>query len=67
MLYLLGLPVASDMEGRVMTGVFDTNMLTSHTCYLVDTFGKADRQAVPVDEERESLEKKLRSLGYIHE
>jgi predicted AlkP superfamily phosphohydrolase/phosphomutase len=67
MLYLLGLPVASDMEGRVMTQVLDTDMLTSRTCYLVDTFGKADRRAAPEDEERESLEKKLRSLGYIHE
>ncbi len=63
MLYLLGLPIAMDMEGRVMTQVLDSPW----TCYLVDTFGGAGADTTLADEDRESLEKKLRSLGYIHE
>ncbi|UCH84244.1 MAG: alkaline phosphatase family protein [Candidatus Latescibacterota bacterium] len=67
MLYLLDLPVGMDMEGRVMTQVFEPGELASRTCLLVDTFGRTARKAAAPDEERESLEKKLRSLGYIHE
>jgi predicted AlkP superfamily phosphohydrolase/phosphomutase len=67
MLYLLGLPVAMDMEGRVMIQVLDAEELATRTCYLVDTFGPTLRRAAPADEDRESLEKKLKSLGYIHE
>jgi hypothetical protein len=59
--------VAADMEGRVMTQVFDPGALSTRTCYLVDSFGAADRPSTAKDEDRESLEKKLKSLGYIHE
>ncbi|UCG51776.1 MAG: alkaline phosphatase family protein [Candidatus Latescibacterota bacterium] len=64
MLYLLGLPIALDMEGRVMTQTFEEDDLASQTCYLVDTFDQL-MPRVAIDKDRDSLEKELRSLGYI--
>lgn len=65
-LYRLGLPIAADMDGKVMTNVFDPGVLSSLQCFVVDDFAELSRGANPVKGDRESLEKKLRSLGYVH-
>ncbi len=61
MLYLLGLPVADDMDGSVMTDLFKTR----RPLYVNKGYRDIPREVVLPDSERESLQKKLRSLGYI--
>ena len=65
-LYRLGLPIAADMDGKVMTKIFDPELLASLPCFVTDNFGELSRGTPAVRGERESLEKKLRSLGYVH-
>jgi predicted AlkP superfamily phosphohydrolase/phosphomutase len=65
-LYLLGLPIARDMDGRVMTQVFREEELAGRSCSIVDGYAQTEGKAFASDEERESLEDKLRSLGYVH-
>jgi predicted AlkP superfamily phosphohydrolase/phosphomutase len=63
-LYMLDLPIADDMDGRLMKDVFEPRELGRNKIYLV-----ADYSSLPVDSlpdvERQDIEKKLRSLGYI--
>ena len=65
MLYLLGLPGSAQMDGRIMTDVLDEDLLAEKTRYIVENYRDVPRETLAVDEKRESLEKKLRSLGYI--
>jgi predicted AlkP superfamily phosphohydrolase/phosphomutase len=62
-LYLLGLPVAADMDGRVMSDIFERRLLVEKALYRVDDYAEISRE--PSDTDRESLADKLRSLGYI--
>jgi len=64
-LYLLGLPVAADMDGRVMADVLERRLLAERALYRVTDYTGISRRSSPSDAERESLEDKLRSLGYI--
>lgn len=61
MLYLLGLPVAEDMDGRVMHDLFEW----SRPVVVNRGYRDIPRDVVLPDDERETLQKKLRSLGYI--
>jgi predicted AlkP superfamily phosphohydrolase/phosphomutase len=63
-LYLLDLPLAENMDGRVIHSVFDLRQLAKQTYDVVRAYNQIYAQAT-TDEEREALEKKLRSLGYI--
>ena len=63
-LYRLGLPVAADMDGRVMTDVFAPAPPTP-PLYVVEQFEDIPWESVVTDVERDSLEKRLRNLGYI--
>ncbi len=65
MLYLLGLPVAADMDGRVMADVLERRLLADRALYRVADYAGISRASSTSNAERESLEDKLRSLGYI--
>jgi predicted AlkP superfamily phosphohydrolase/phosphomutase len=64
-LYLLDLPVAHDMQGQVMADVFQPGFVSRKPLFVVDDYAEIPREALVRDVDRESLEKKLRSLGYI--
>jgi len=65
-LYLLGLPVAPDMHGRVIADAFEARFTRETPLCVNDGYLDLPRAPVARDRgERESLEKKLRSLGYI--
>ncbi len=66
-LYALGLPVARDMHGRVLTEGFESDFLKDNATAFVGTYETGDRIAgepieSPVDEE---IKKKLRAVGYM--
>jgi predicted AlkP superfamily phosphohydrolase/phosphomutase len=66
-LYALGLPVARDMEGRVLTDGFDIEFLKSHPVTFVPTYETESREAgtplrSPVDDK---IKQRLKALGYI--
>jgi len=65
LLYLLDLPIAADMDGRVISGALRDGYLASKPRLVVGNYSEIDREALPADTGREDLEKKLRSLGYI--
>jgi hypothetical protein len=66
-LHALGVPVARDLDGRVIEALFAPASLTNHPVRGVDTYGlkatvSRPRTGQPLDEE--ALER-LRSLGYV--
>jgi predicted AlkP superfamily phosphohydrolase/phosphomutase len=65
LLYLLGLPSAADMDGRVIFDVFHEEYVETHESYVVKDYGEIPHEAVAQEELGEPLEKKLRSLGYV--
>ena len=65
-LYLLGLPVAADMDGRVMFDVLHGKYVAATPQYELGDYREISREFIVVDQKKESLEKKLRALGYVH-
>jgi len=68
-LALMGLPVPSDMKGRVLTEVLEPDFLARHPVRSIPSYqAYLRRQTIPLtarpEEEQEKLEM-LRSLGYI--
>jgi hypothetical protein len=65
-LYLLGLPVASDMEGRVMERVLEPGLLRERPVQTVASFDHlyVPEAAIEGTISEETLEQ-LRALGYI--
>ena len=71
-LALMGMPVADDMDGRVLTEAIDRSFLRAHPVTTVDTYedgdagtsGEPDEEPIesPLDDE---VRDQLRSLGYI--
>jgi predicted AlkP superfamily phosphohydrolase/phosphomutase len=61
MLYLLGLPGAGDMDGAVMTDLLDR----MGPVHVNEGYRDIPREVVQPNTERETLQKTLRSLGYI--
>ncbi len=65
MLYLLGLPCADYMQGRVLVEGMDRGYVADHPGLLITDYGaeatRADRESAPSSEELE----RLRSLGYV--
>jgi hypothetical protein len=66
---LLGLPVAADLPGRVLTEIFDPAFLERYPVRTVPTWeGSVERQVRDLDEASTAdpaAEEMLRSLGYI--
>ncbi len=67
LLLLLDVPIANDLEGRVIADALDPRFLEAHPGVRVDTYGPAERPGEPgeSDLDRNVLER-LRSLGYIN-
>jgi predicted AlkP superfamily phosphohydrolase/phosphomutase len=67
LLRLLDVPIAQDLEGRVIADALDAGFLGSRPAASVATYGPLDRAAEPgeSDLDRNVLER-LRSLGYIN-
>lgn len=63
-LYALGLPVAEDLDGTIIDALFEPGMLARLPRYLVKDYGGV-LTARSTGTDREDLEKKLKSLGYI--
>jgi predicted AlkP superfamily phosphohydrolase/phosphomutase len=61
-LHLLGLPVASDMDGRVLEEILKTQRPTTHTD--VESYERREEWALS-EEEKDALENRLRALGYL--
>jgi predicted AlkP superfamily phosphohydrolase/phosphomutase len=65
-LYLMGLPIPSDMDGQVLTGPLSEQLLMSSEIRHGDAIGSRD-QVVPdyTEEESEEVKERLRALGYL--
>jgi predicted AlkP superfamily phosphohydrolase/phosphomutase len=68
-LYLLGLPVAKDMPGNVLTGAIDSGFLEEEPVRYIDTYERKEKKLFPRSvrspEEEEIIKERMRSLGYI--
>jgi len=68
-LYLLGLPVAKDMEGDILVDAIDTDFLKRNPIKYIDSYENTEKPAQkkfgPHVIGAQELEK-LRSLGYVH-
>ncbi|MDH4099002.1 MAG: alkaline phosphatase family protein [Nitrospirota bacterium] len=65
-LHLLGVPVPDDMDGKVLTGIVDSDASICDNIVSADTRQdmKTSHEYL-TDEEQEELKKRLRGLGYI--
>jgi hypothetical protein len=65
-LYILGLPKASDMSGRVLTEAMDPDYIVKTSAKTIKTYGtrsgSAEKSSNTLDDE---IKEELRSLGYI--
>lgn len=69
-LYMLGVPVAQDMDGGVMIEAFDPGYLKGHPIQLIGTYEsmqKEEKKEQAIDQLRDQQElEDLRALGYIN-
>jgi predicted AlkP superfamily phosphohydrolase/phosphomutase len=70
LLHLLGLPVARDMDGKVLLEAFDPDFVQAHPVRWVDSYEspsveRRDRNGEQALPEEEVLQERLRSLGYL--
>ncbi|MBI4670754.1 MAG: alkaline phosphatase family protein [Chloroflexi bacterium] len=65
-LYLMGLPIPSDLDGQVLTAPLSDQLLMSAEILHGDALGARD-QIVPdySEEESEEVKERLRALGYL--
>ncbi len=65
-LYLLGLAVGEDMEGKILTEALDPQWLSSHPIRTIDTYETVRRKhkKIPRKVSEETL-KRLKAVGYI--
>jgi len=66
-LYMMGLPVPSDMDGQVLKTIFERQKLETHPIQYVDVDGKRESiiDSSYKEDEREIIENQLRGLGYL--
>lgn len=68
MLYLMGLPVAKDMDGRVFEDAISEEYLNAHKIKYINSYGK--RKIVDASPKRSKFDAKiierLKSLGYLN-
>jgi predicted AlkP superfamily phosphohydrolase/phosphomutase len=65
MLYLMDLPVADYMDGTIMHDILTPAFVSTTPTLLVADYSPVSTKPLTENAERETLEKKLRSLGYI--
>jgi predicted AlkP superfamily phosphohydrolase/phosphomutase len=66
-LFLMGFPVAKDMQGRVLTEVIEDRVLLDNPVHYIDTY-EDDAMPVPKTSEKIDIEKiksRLSELGYL--
>lgn len=64
-LYLFGLPVAEDMDGRVLSEAIEPEFIEKHPKTCVGTYERKDREFYIQDNPKDEIDReKLRSLGY---
>lgn len=65
-LYLMGEPIPEDMDGRVLNGAFEEELLLHHPIRRVSVEeGEAGERAGYSDEDAETIGDRLRGLGYV--
>ncbi len=65
-LYLLGLPIPSNMDGRVLAQALNPSLLESRPITLEDALDQEKAEQAHLDEaEEEQIREALRGLGYI--
>jgi predicted AlkP superfamily phosphohydrolase/phosphomutase len=65
LLYLMDLPVADYIDGTIMFDIVDAATRAQKNPRRVTDYAQIEKTFLEEDVEREELEKKLRSLGYI--
>jgi len=68
LLYLTGLPPASDMKGKVLTDAMKPEYVRAHPVRHISTYGLRNQQKAgepPESNMDEDIKEELRSLGYI--
>jgi hypothetical protein len=66
-LYALRLPVPEDMDGRVLTDVFESDYLATHPAKqagTMPTISPGEPEDTYTAEEIEAIQARLRALGY---
>jgi len=71
-LYSLGLPIPTDMDGRVVLDALDANFLQRNPVEFVEISSSSETSNIGVtpprwetEEDQKSVEERLRSLGYL--
>ena len=66
-LYLSGLPVSQEMDGQVLTGCIDQNLVQENPVRFVASYGTPLRgeETAQVSGDEEEIKERLRALGYI--
>ena len=64
-LFLLGLPLAENFDGHVMADLLRPDALAGRQVVYLENYGALAPSGESADAELQSLEEKLRSLGYI--
>ncbi|HUS71383.1 MAG TPA: alkaline phosphatase family protein [Anaerolineae bacterium] len=64
-LYMLGVPVPGDMDGRVLESVFTPEFLSTHPVEYGETMPSAPQGRGYSLEEEEELSQRLKGLGYV--
>jgi predicted AlkP superfamily phosphohydrolase/phosphomutase len=65
-LYLMGFPVARDMDGRLMTEALKDDVLDEKPIRYIDTYEDASAERKPSEEtDRKKIEERLKALGYL--
>lgn len=67
-LYLMGLPMAADMDGKVLNSAIDDTYLKEHPILRIKTYETGEKKQKKVfrnKEEEMDMKKGLKSLGYL--
>jgi predicted AlkP superfamily phosphohydrolase/phosphomutase len=64
LLYMLGLPVTA-VDGAPIAGLFEERFVAAHALQTVDSYSPISSMPAVREQRRESLEKQLRTLGYL--
>ena len=64
-LYECGVPVPDDMDGRILTEIFDDQYIKSNPPQVVGSDESKTSEYTYSDEEKEAVEKRLKDLGYL--
>ena len=67
LLYLFGVPVPEDMDGKVLTNAFQSDFLAAHPLQTGRASGTSgtDRPTGYTEEESAKVEERLKALGYL--